>query len=39
MKLKLRSAYTVITTGMIIPACDRVRALNSLQNCMMFTPC
>src|SRR5690606_14329693 len=34
-----RSLYTVISTGMIIPAWLCVRALNCLQNSMMFTPC
>ena len=40
MKVKLRSLYTVITTGVGKPfskAC--VCALNALQNSMMFTPC
>lgn len=35
----LRSSYTVISTGMIIPALSCVAALYSLQNCMMLTPC
>src|SRR6056300_1060469 len=39
IKLKERSAYTVITTGKINPALSLVFALNSLQNPMMFTPC
>src|SRR3990172_3643639 len=39
MKAKDRSAYTVITTGMIIPSWDAVFALNALQNSMMLTPC
>jgi len=34
-----RSWYTLITTGMIIPSCEAVLALNSLQNAMMLTPC
>ena len=38
MKLKLRSEKTVMTTGMIMSP-PWVLALNSLQNCMMFTPC
>src|SRR5690606_21336073 len=37
-KVNERSSYTVISTGMIIPAWSEVRALNSLQNPMMFTP-
>ena len=39
MKLKLLSAYTVITTGMIRSPLSAVLALNSLVNCTMFTPC
>src|ERR1044071_3868035 len=39
MKVKLRSAYAVISTGMIRSPSLAVRALNSLQNCMMFRPC
>src|SRR5216684_1004092 len=39
MKVKERSEKTVITTGMISPCCPCVRALNVLQNSMMFTPC
>src|ERR1700751_3065305 len=39
MKVNERSAYTVISTGMIIPGWPCVRALNCLQNSMMFTPC
>ena len=38
-KVKERSAYTVITTGIIIPDCACVAALNSLQNAIMLTPC
>src|ERR1700733_4069650 len=38
MKLKLRSENTVMTTGIIMSP-PWVFALNSLQNCMMFTPC
>src|SRR5438105_9362256 len=34
-----RSDNTVMTTGMISPCCPWVRALNVLQNSMMFTPC
>src|SRR5206468_8328323 len=37
--VKLRSAYAVINTGMIRSPSLAVRALNSLQNCMMFKPC
>src|SRR5699024_6741952 len=33
-----RSSNTEISTGIIRPACSCVRALNSLQNPMMFTP-
>ncbi len=35
-----RSAYTVMTTGMIMPSLARclVRLLNSSQNPLMFTP-
>merc|ERR1712210_98441 len=36
--VKLRSSYTVISTGMTIPACCAVAALYSLQNPMMLTP-
>src|SRR5450631_485937 len=40
MKVKLRSLYTVITTGVGNPfSNDWVCALNALQNSMMFTPC
>src|SRR6185436_19365063 len=39
MNVKLRSAYAVINTGMIRSPSFAVRALNSLQNCMMFRPC
>src|SRR3954447_17058536 len=39
MNVKLRSAYAVISTGMIRSPSFAVRALNSLQNCMMFKPC
>src|SRR5205814_8593861 len=39
MNVKLRSAYAVINTGMIRSPSLAVRALNSLQNCMMFRPC
>ena len=38
MKLKERSAYTVMTTGMIMPIWFLVRSLNSLVKDMMFTP-
>src|SRR5262245_38580541 len=37
-KVNERSAYTVMTTGMISPACAWVWALNALQNSMMLTP-
>ena len=39
IKLKLRSAYTVMTTGMVMPVISgvEVRALNCLQNSMMLT--
>src|SRR5215469_12845834 len=37
--VKVRSAYTVMMAGMIRPAWSCVRALNALQNSMMFTPC
>src|SRR5271157_5507754 len=39
IKVKDLSAKTVMTTGMIMPDCSRVAALNSLQKAMMFTPC
>jgi hypothetical protein len=40
MNVKLRSLYTVITTGVGNPfSSDWVCALNALQNSMMFTPC
>ena len=39
IKLKLLSAYTVITTGMIRSPLSAVLALNSFVNCTMFTPC
>ena len=39
MNVNERSAKTVITTGMMSPACCAVRALNALQNSMMFTLC
>src|SRR5476651_2170968 len=40
MKVKLRSLYTVITTGVGKPFSKAwVCALNALQNSMMFTPC
>src|SRR5690606_32790613 len=32
------SAYTVITTGSTLPGLSWVRALNCLQNSMIFTP-
>src|SRR5262245_40574945 len=38
-KVRERSAKTVITAGMIRPCLSCVRALNALQNSMMFTPC
>src|SRR5437764_547838 len=39
MNVKLRSEYAVMRTGMIRSPICCVRALNSLQNCMMFKPC
>ena len=39
MKVKLLSAYTEITTGIIVPSLPWVCALKALQNSMMFTPC
>ena len=40
MKVKLRSLYTVITTGIGSPfSTFCVCALNCLQNSMMLTPC
>ena len=39
MKLKERSEYTVMTTGMIMPMSFLVRSLNSLVKAAMFTPC
>lgn len=39
MKEKVLSVYTVMTTGMIMPASFWVRSLNSLQKPGMFTPC
>ena len=40
MKVKLRSEYAVITTGIGRPFSSfAVCALNCLQNSMMFTPC
>ena len=38
MKSNERSSYTLITTGIIIPAWSAVRALNSLVNPMMLIP-
>src|SRR5699024_3383863 len=38
MKLKERAAYTVMTTGIIMPIWFLVRSLNSLVNAMMLTP-
>src|SRR5690606_319345 len=38
IKSKDLSLYTVITTGNTLPALSWVRALNCLQNSMMFTP-
>ena len=35
----VRSAYTVISTGTIVPTMEAVRSLYALQNSMMFTPC
>src|SRR5439155_17791574 len=39
MKVKERSSYTVISTGMMRPFSCWVWALNALQNSMMLTPC
>src|SRR5450631_373029 len=39
MKVKERSAKTVMTTGVIVPSSAWVLALKALQNSMMFTPC
>ena len=39
IKLKERSAYTVITTGMIRSPLSAVLALNSFVNCTILTPC
>ena len=39
MKLKERSAYTVMTTGMIRPMSFLVRSLNSFVKAAMLTPC
>src|SRR3954452_12462875 len=39
MKSKLRSSYTVISTGMMRPFSCAVWALKALQNSMMLTPC
>ena len=39
MKVKERSAYTVMTTGMMRPMSFLVRSLNSLVKAAMFTPC
>lgn len=33
-----RASYTVISTGMMVPALSCVAALYSLQNCIMLTP-
>ena len=38
MKSNDLSLYTVMITGSILPADSCVRALNCLQNSMMFTP-
>ena len=39
MKVKERSEYTVIMTGMIMPMSPLVRSLNSLVKAAMLTPC
>src|SRR5215212_12164762 len=39
MNVNVRSEKTVMTTGMMRPWSFAVRALNVLQNSMMFTPC
>src|SRR5437667_2892739 len=38
-KENVRSAYTMISTGTIVPTMEAVRSLYALQNSMMFTPC
>ena len=38
MNVKERSSYTVISTGMIVPALSCVAALYCLQKSMMLTP-
>src|ERR1700685_579079 len=37
MNVNVRSSYTVISTGMIIPACEAVRSLYCLQKSMIFS--
>ena len=39
MNVNERSSKTVISTGMTVPCCEAVWALNALTNSMMFTPC
>ena len=39
INVNVLSAYTVISTGIILPICSCVLALNALQNSIMFTPC
>ena len=39
INVKERSAYTVITTGIIFPCISWVFALKALQNSIIFTPC
>ena len=39
MNVNERSSKTVISTGMMVPLCAWVWALNALQNSMMLTPC
>ena len=39
MKVNVRSPKIVTTTGITMPDCAWVRALNCLQNSMMLTPC
>ena len=39
MNVNDRSSNTVISAGIMDPACEEVRSLYSLQNCIMLTPC
>src|ERR1700694_458561 len=38
-KVNVRSSYTVISAGMMLPACAAVRSLYALVNSMMLMPC